>query len=263
MQDAEDVRPGGHRMVAVLGAKGGCGTTLVAASLAAELAVRQAVCALDLDFGKGDLAGCIDLWPARTIHDLLLEPQRLDADVIRGTAVTHKGGFSVLAQPHDLSKVILPSAEDIRPVLNLARQSWTVVITDCGARADEVALAAALAADEVLLLTTPMVSALRDAGRKIELLQRLELPKHRIRLVVNMRGKGGVSLAAIEEQLGLPVLAELPLDPEAAGAVDFSGRLLRDQVPTSALARAMAGLWGRLDGESAPDTSARPWWKPW
>jgi pilus assembly protein CpaE len=263
MQEAEGQRPSGHRMLAVLGAKGGCGTTLVAASLAAELAAEQAVCVLDLDFGKGDLAGCIDLWPGRTLHDLLLEPQRLDADVIRGTAVSHKGGFSVLAQPHDLSKVLLPSAAEIKPILNLARQSWTVVITDCGARADEVALAAALAADEVLLLTTPMVSALRDAGRKIELLQHLELPKHRIRLVVNMRGKGGVPSAAIAEQLGLPIHAELPLDPDAAGDVDFSGRLLRDQVPGSELARAMAGLWGRLNGEPNAKPPTRPCWKPW
>ncbi len=263
MQDAEGQLPNGHRMLAVLGAKGGCGTTLVAASLAAELAVEQAVCVLDLDFGKGDLAGCIDLWPGRTLHDLLGEPGRLDADVMRGTAVTHKGGFSVLAQPHDLSKVILPSAEEIKPVLHLARQCWTVVITDCGARADEVALAAALAADEVILLTTPHVSALRDAGRKIELLQRLELPKNKIRLVVNMRGKGGISATAIAEQLGLPVHAELPLDPGAAEAVDFSGRLLRDQVPGSPLHRAMARLWTQLYGEPEPVAPAQPWWKRW
>lgn len=254
-----NVRP---RLVAVLGAKGGCGTTLIAASLAAEQAGNQAVCVIDFDFGKGDLAGCIDLWPARTLHELLVDPHRLDADVIRGTAVRHPGGFSVLGQPHDLSKIIYPTAMEVKPILEVAREIWTLVTIDCGSRADEPAIATALAADLVVLVTTPSVSSLRDAVRKMELLQKLELPKSKLRLVVNMRASGGITKEAIEEQLGTLVAAELPYDPKAAEAVDFSGRLLRDQVPGSALATSMATLWEHLEGE-APDTSARPWWRFW
>lgn len=250
-----------HRMVAVMGAKGGCGATLLAASLAAEQSVERSVCVVDLDFGKGDLAGCLDLWPTRTLLELLSDTQRLDADVIRGTAVPHKGGFSVLAQPHDLSRVLLPSAEEIKPILSYAREIWSLLVVDCGSRADETALATALAADLILLVTTPHVSSLRDAGRKMELLQKLDVPSSKLRLLVNMRSKKGVTTDAIAEQLGIAVTAEIPLDPEAAHAVDYSGRLVREQVPNSLLGRSFSELWSRIDGTTTLE--AAPWWRPW
>ena len=59
------------QVVALMGAKGGVGTTFLSVNLAAELAPVHHVCVADLDFSMGDVASMLDIQPASHMHDLL------------------------------------------------------------------------------------------------------------------------------------------------------------------------------------------------
>ena len=79
-------RPRAHpaRVVAVMGAKGGVGSTVVACQLAASLRARGARTALvDLNLPLGDVALYFDVQPTYTLANIARESDRLDATYLR------------------------------------------------------------------------------------------------------------------------------------------------------------------------------------
>lgn len=261
--DAEctEVVPASGRLITVLGAKGGCGVTTLGVNLAGELARDQPTCLVDLDMCKGDVAGYLDLPAQRSVQTLLRSIDVLDADLIRGAVIPHNSGFDVLAQPYDLRELRMASADEIRRLLAALRQRYEVTVVDAGAHVDVTSLSAALAADELLLVVTPTVSALRDARRMIALLTQLGIPRDVLRLVANKVERGSpVPAHYIEDQLGLPLAATIARDDHACGRAETRGRLLRRTSPRARVTRDIAALWAGLHPAPVPvPTSRWPW----
>lgn len=240
------------RTVVLLGAKGGCGATTLAANLAGVRSSKCRLVLLDLDFYKGDVAGLLDLTPERTLHDLLVTPDRIDADLVRGLAAPYDG-FWVLAQPRELERAMQVGADEVRRVLDASREAFDLVVADAGSRLDEPAAAAALHADMVVLVAAPETAALRDAGRTLDLLSTLGLPPERVRLVVNRTSTGGLQrLESAAQQLGVPLVATITRDDETCAAADLSGQLLNRHAPKSRISQDLGALWGRLTGQDEP-----------
>lgn len=245
------------RLVALLGAKGGCGTTLLTANLAANIHVDGGVCVIDLDNGKGDLAAILDLSPTQSVPQLLARD--CDTTLLRGSALEHPAGFRVLGQPQDMCQLVRPAPAEVRRFLDVVRQTWEVALLDCGSRVDDATIAALRAADVVMVVSTPDVLALRDAGRERALLERIGVPIERQWMVVNQVGRG-ISVEEIEEILGVNVTATLPKDDAACDRAIGAGALLQEVAPHAALSKTFAALWPRLNGEKP----ARHGWRlPW
>lgn len=253
------------RLVIVMSAKGGCGATLLSVNLAAAGGEGTAV--LDLDFSKGDVAGYLDVWPERSVKDALLDAGRIDLMLLRGLATRHSSGIDVLPQPLDLSELVAPSAAEIRHLLSLAREGWATVVTDCGSRLDEATLAAAMEADEIVLVTLASVPALRDARRVLRLLERLGVPQPRVHLVVNRwRDNAALNRFEIEQQLGVPVAATIARDSQTATRADYTGHLLSAVAPRAEIVSDIDALWALIAGkeeESELEPERRRSWKFW
>jgi pilus assembly protein CpaE len=249
---------------AVLGAKGGCGATLVAAHLAAAKVAQGEVYLVDLDTGKGDLAGYLDLRSSHTLNALLERLGQLDGALLEG-ACEVSGGVRVLAQPYELSELQAVAPDEVRAMLAFVRAHADLVIADLGSGVDAGTLAAIEVATHLVLVVTPDIIALRDAQRLLRLLHRLGVDQGRVRLVVNRAAPQDLSAEEIDAQLGVPVVASLPLDLDAGRAATREGGLLSASAPRSALYRGLQGLWGALDG-SAPEPPragfAWPWARP-
>ena len=108
--------------MAFLGVKGGCGTTTLATNVAAGRAAHARTCLGDLDFYKGDIAGLLALEPTRTMHDLLADPARMDADLARGIALQHESGMAVLPQARDLERAMQVSGDEVQRLLATLRE---------------------------------------------------------------------------------------------------------------------------------------------
>jgi pilus assembly protein CpaE len=244
------------RLIALLGAKGGCGTTLLTCHLAATAQADAGVCAIDADFAKGDLAAMLDLELPQTIPGLL--GRECDATLLRGSAAHHRAGFDVLGQPTEMAQLVRPLPLEVTTFLHAVRSTWGLVFVDCGSRVDDAVAPILRAAERVVLVTTPDVLGVRDAGRVRSLLARLGLDPARQSLVVNRAGRGLPS-DEIADLLGMPVAATLPDDnrlclraiEEGALLIGLSGR---------PLSRALGTLWSSLDGEPP---AQRRWRLPW
>lgn len=216
-------------VVAVVGSKGGCGVTLLTVNLAAELSFVHRVCVVDLDFSMGDAAAFLDLQPQSSIHDLLRSLDRLDERMLAGSVVVHPSKVHLLPQPTELIEFEEVRGDDVLAVLRAAADAYQHVLVDCGGRIDEATLMATTVADLVILVTTPSVVAVKNAWRRLQLMQRLGIEKEHIRLVVNQWDKHAeLTPGDIESNLGLPIAATIAADPTTCRKAVNVGRLLRD-----------------------------------
>lgn len=247
------------RRVALLGAKGGCGTTTLAVNLAAALAGDKTVCAIDLDAGKGDLAGLLDITPGTTVPDLL--GTEFDAALLRGGAAHHRGGFSVLAQPQDLSRLARPLPSEARYLLDVASEAWASVIVDLGSRIDEAVLGVLTHVDQVVIVAMPDVLSIRDVVRIRLLLDRIGVQPANQHYVLNRVPRHpAVPLAEIEALLRWPPLATICEDPDTCLAALAGGQLLRERAPNAAITDDVERLSHAILGETPPP---RSWWPTW
>jgi len=216
-------------VIAMLGAKGGVGTTVLATNLCTELAAIHTVLCIDFDFGMGDVASLLDIKPRDTLADLLPRADRLDERSLTASVAVHKSKVHVLPIPENISMSGEADPEELYAILNTAAKAYHYVFVDCGTHMDAAVSLACQAADSVVVITTPDVTSVRDAFRRIRLIQSMEIPKERIRLVVNRHHKNAfVSLADIKENLGLPVAATVADDPRTVEQAVNEGKLIRE-----------------------------------
>ncbi len=253
------------RSIAVMGAKGGTGATLLAVNLAADLARSQDTLVLDMDFGLGDAAVFLDLSTEHGMNDVIRNVARLDSALLASALVTHSPQLRVLAQPELPIEELRYDSDAVLRTLDLSAGLADVVVVDCGSSVTEASMAAASEADRVVLVCTPDVPAVRAAWVRLQLLDRLGVPNERVALVVNRWGPhAGLTRREIEEHLGLPVCCTLNDDPKATAAAINDGLLLRDRNPRGKLCRDIAHLAAELTGGSGQTRGGgRARWFSW
>ena len=92
------------RVVAVIGARGGVGSSTVATNLAASIQQtkpREPVALMDLDLHGGDLGLFLDLRPPQGLKHLAQDISRLDETIVRSSLVTHGSGLHLLASGYE------------------------------------------------------------------------------------------------------------------------------------------------------------------
>ncbi|MSP54080.1 MAG: CobQ/CobB/MinD/ParA nucleotide binding domain-containing protein [Myxococcales bacterium] len=248
-------------LITVWGAKGGVGATFVAVNLAAELSPVQRVCVLDMDVSMGDVAAMLNLYPRAGIKEVFKNLARLDERMLRRQMTIHPSMIHVLAQPKALEDRAEPSKDSVIKLLTTVAKSYHYVFLDSGSRVDEAAVTAATLAKRVLLVSTPDVLSVKNAWRRLQLLQRLGVDQHRISLVLNRVDHKHplLTISDIEQNLGRKVDVTLSEDRVAGRAVN-DGKLLREYDRHSQIARdfeAMTGLIteGKVTPEKKPSVS--------
>jgi pilus assembly protein CpaE len=238
---AEDEEKG--RVVAITGAKGGVGVTTIAIHLAAELAGIHRVICIDLDFGMGDVAPMLDLTSRDSIADLLPRADRLDERMLNGSVAVHRTKVNVLTTPDDMESIGPASADDIFNIINVAARAYQWVIIDCGTYYDNAVAMALNVADTVVLVTTPDVTAVRDAFRRVRTLNVLGIERERIRLVVNRWHRGAyVNKKDIASNLGLPLASTIADDARHVEQAINEGKIIREVNRRCDAARDIANL---------------------
>jgi len=176
------------RVIAVAGAKGGCGTTTLAIHLAlavGEFAPRTRICIVDLDLQTGDFRNFLDLPYRRSIADLVEVAQELSVRHLEETLYVHGSGMRVLLAPEEGELADDMTGAVASAVLGALRARHDLTIVDVGATASDATAAACELADDVLVVTTPDVLALRGAQRLTRLWTRLQVAGPAARIVLN------------------------------------------------------------------------------
>lgn len=237
-------------VIATVGSKGGVGVTTISTHLAAELAAIHRVAVLDLDFSMGDAASILDVTVKDSMVDVLGRSDRLDERSLTASVATHRSKIHVLAQPNTVDSLTEADPDDVFNVINVAAAAYQYVILDIGSQVTPATGLALQVADVILLITTPDVIAVRDAFRRLKLLQAMGIENDRVRLLVNRhRAKTFVSLADIQTNLGLMVSATIAEDTKTVEQATNEGKLIREVNRKSETARNIASLVALLTEE--------------
>ena len=215
------------RIVAVVGAKGGVGTSILSVLSARECAKNGPTCLVDMDVRQGDLAAYCQVRVRRTIADLISVATELSGREISEVTYPARFGVSLLPAPDDGELGEGMTEVAARHIIQALRYQYEQVIIDCGSHLEDGYAAALDLADEIVIVATPDTPSLRSVRRLTAAMDRLGLgqgtPTH---LVLNRTTRRAEIQASSAEKLaGVPLLAEIP---------DLSVRL-DAQVNTSAI----------------------------
>ena len=239
-------------IIVVTSGKGGVGKTTTTANIGAGLAkLSKKVLVIDTDLGLRNLDVVMGL-ENRIVYNLV--------DVIEGkcrlkqAAIKDKRyeGLYLLpsAQTKDKSAI---SPEQMRKLTAELRDEYDYVLLDCPAGIEQGFQNAVAGADKAIVVTTPEVSAIRDADRIIGLLEtqqlrNLELVINRIRIDMVKRGDM-MSVDDVTEILPIHLLGAIPDDEQVVVATN-QGEPVIDQDCLSG--KAYMNICRRIIGEDIP-----------
>jgi pilus assembly protein CpaE len=205
-------RSSGH-ILSFFGAKGGVGTTTTAVTLAYFL-VRQKnkrVLLIDNHPEFGHICLYLGLDGTRYHFDeLIRNVNRLDSTLLRGFIAKHPSGLEVLSSPesHDLTRSVDPDA--LERTLEFLRGEYDYIILDCETSLEEVSLAVMDRSDQIYLVATPDIGAIRDLSRYIDGLSRNESTSARLHVIINRYSShGAIAIEQIEKAIRVPVEVRL------------------------------------------------------
>ena len=211
------------RIVTVFSPKGGTGKTVTATNLAATLAKHshKRTLLLDLDLQFGDAAIMLGIEPEKTIYDLVVAPGELDSEKLAGYTTRHASGLDILPAPLRPEDAELVTEAKLTRLLEVARESYDVIVVDTSPFFHGPMLATLDRTDELLLLCGLDVPTLKNVRLSLQTLELLSFPQERIRIVLNRaNSKVGMKRKEVEQALGLKVRFEVPSDRAVPLAVN-------------------------------------------
>ena len=245
------------RMIAVFSSKGGCGTSFMATNLAAATNAKTVL--VDLNLQAGDLPLFLGLDHKYSIADMVEKRSRLDEALI-GTLVTpHSKNLSLLAAPREAD-----SADEIEPqhvfeVLQKLREHYEYVVLDPQHTFDSITLAALDQSDEIVLILTLDIPAIRSTQRALAIFDRLGYPRKKVRIVVNRWSKQiDLDLRQVEKFLGEPCVGFVPSDYQTAVSSINLGTPLVQAEPSSKIALEIRRIAQEISLGVVPLSEAKP-----
>ncbi|HUN29357.1 MAG TPA: septum site-determining protein MinD [Alphaproteobacteria bacterium] len=243
------------RRIVVTSGKGGVGKTTTTANLGAALAKRGSrVVLVDADIGLRNLDLVLGL-EKRIVFDLV--------EVVEGRCQLRQ---ALIKDKRFESLSILPAAQtrdkdaitesQFESLIAQAAQNADYVLIDCPAGIEGGFRNAVAGAKEAIVVTTPEVSAIRDADRVVGKLNERSLP---IRLIVNrlrpemVRTGDMLSVEDVCEILAIELLGIVPDDPEVIDTTNRGEPIVLD--PAARLGVIYDKIARRLDGEVVPFTT--------
>ena len=234
-------------VISVLGAKGGCGVSLLATNLGVALAAEDSCLLIDLNplLGYDDLL--LDVSIQKTWLDLLPVAGELTEHHLELAIASHASGLRLLGAPQQRGGKV--RRVDLVKLLKGLRARFQWILLDMSSARMDLMAAAFTDTDLLLLLSTLDPQSLRAAKRLAQELPQ-ELSQNTGMAFNQIMPGHPVKPKAVVASLGLPLLAELPYDQRAVGRqVNFGGPCVADS--RSHYGRAVVQLAARLSVAAA------------
>ncbi len=202
----------GGRMIAVVGTRGGIGTSTVAANLAWMIGVgmHRHTLLLDADLHNGTAALNLDVKHSGGLCTALESPDRIDALLIERSTQTAGERLHVLAALEALNRTLDYQDNSAEVLAQQLRARYNFVIADAGAKLLSFARELFFLAHQRVIVVDPSLVAIRNLERLLTM-PAGPLQSPRVMLVLSQAGRPGcLSQAYMEQTLGLRFDAIIP-----------------------------------------------------
>ncbi|MBR7091277.1 MAG: septum site-determining protein MinD [Clostridia bacterium] len=216
------------RRIVVTSGKGGVGKTTVVANLGMQIALKGSkTILLDVDIGLNnlDVASGIEERIRYDIVDIVEGKCRINQALVRDEYCLNLY-YLPTAHIYNVGKV---GTKDIRDIVNELDKVFDYIIIDCPAGIDSGFVRAIYSASEAIVVTTPHISAIRDADKVIGILvaqdiSRIGVVVNRVRWDLVKRGRM-LAPQSIAECLGKELIGILSEADDINASASMDGRV--------------------------------------
>ena len=248
-------------VIVITSGKGGVGKTTTVANIGTGLAMMgKKTVVVDTDIGLRNLDVVLGL-ENRIVYNLV--------DVVNGSCRLKQALIKDKRHPELYLDKTAVSPEQMIKLTDDLREEFDYILLDCPAGIEQGFKNAIAGADKALVVTTPEVSAIRDADRIIGLLEANDLRD--IHLIINrlrpdMIARGDMmSVDDVMDILAIPLMGTIPDDeaivistnqgeplagtntPSGQAYLDISRRIMGEEIPMYA-PRQNRTFFARLSG---------------
>jgi pilus assembly protein CpaE len=258
MQPKSSVAPAaaastGARRIALIGARGGTGTTTLAVSIAWDLAKgRQKVVLLDLDLHFGSTAISLDIEPGRGLRDLLTHPDRIDTLLIDAAAGRAGDHLRILSAEEPLEDSFELSPEGLATVLEALSATSDFVIIDVPRVLGPLSRQVLATADIVGVVTDLSLPAMRDTQRLVAMIKSVRDDAQTVIIANRVGGVAGeIGIADFERAIGAKVDYSVRFDKPSAVASAETAKPLAEVAKAPQTQKSLRELTDGLAGVAA------------
>ena len=238
--------------IVITSGKGGVGKTTATASLGAALALKgKRTLVIDADIGLRNLDVILGL-ENRIVFNLVDVAKKVckpSQALIKSKKSSNL--FMLPASQTDDKDVV--SEEEIKSVVEHFKNEFHFILIDSPAGIEQGFKNACAGADSALVVTTPEVSAIRDADRVIGLLAARDIDAQLLvnRLDYSLVRKGDMlSVLDVQDILGIELIGVVERDDSIIVAANCGEPVVYNAKAKAA--QAFSDVAGRLCGESIP-----------
>ncbi len=243
---------GQAEIIVVTSGKGGVGKTTTTASLGAALALKgKKTLVVDADIGLRNLDVILGL-ENRIVFNLV--------DVAKGVC---KPSQAIIRSKKSQNLYLLPASQtddkdvvnedEVRMALDKFRKDFHYILVDSPAGIEQGFKNACAGADRALIVTTPEVSAIRDADRVVGLLTAQEIDPELLinRIDFNMVRRGDMlSIEDVQDILGIDLIGVIERDESIIVAANTGEPVVYNT--KSRAGDAFSKIARRICGEEVP-----------
>ena len=239
--------------------KGGSGNTFLASNLAHGLSLQgKRVLLIDLNLYFGDAASYLSDKPVTaSVVDLLRQTQRLDATLISSSVQKLSAMLHVLAAPALPQRLEDATEAALTTLLSACRASYDCIVLDLDRPPTPLCVTALELSDSIYLTLPPLVPALQDLKRVLEVLGKLDLKDKPEAVLSYVSASNVIAATDIQEFSGVRQVRCMPFSARAGDACN-QGIALSSIAPKDPLVLALHG-WAEAICNTASPLKAGGW----
>lgn len=248
-QPAEGAKPTG-RVIGVLGARGGVGTSTMAINIAWIMAEKfsRRTALVDMDVYAGSVALSLDIDPTRGLRDAFEDPERVDHVFLQNAMTRMTKTLHVLATEEDYDDTVRISDDKMLRLADTMRANFDMSVLDMPRHFLNREAALFSRFDDLVVVAELSLAGLRDANRiaKVATQRNHECSLHV--LANRVSAKPEVSPKEFEAGLERPLRASFASDTKAMNRANLAARPLAQQEPKHRMTTTLIGMCKEMAG---------------
>ncbi len=250
-------RSGGPRLgrvIAVLGAKGGAGSSTVAHNVSWAIAqnLDSSTVLVDLDLAFGTAGLDFNQDPPQGVAEAIYAPDRIDMAMVDRLLSRCSDNLSLLAAPAMLDRTYDFGEESLDGLIDILRGLVPVIVLDMPHQWSSWIRRALVTADDILVVATPDLASLRNTKNILDICRQARVNDRQPHVMLSQTGvpkRPEIPAAEFSKALGVKLVGNIAFDPQLFGTAANNGQMIAEVQAGHAAAQAFveiaSGLLGR------------------
>ena len=242
----------GSRLIAVMGAKGGVGSTVIAEALAWGCAdiLNQKTALMDAAGGWSTLSIGMNFEPATTLQEAVRAAMTNNEDSFNRMLYQAHDKLHVLSSGGDIMLDESVDAHGYEALINKLMKTYPIVVVDLSDSPTALQRIVLNRAHHITLVTTPFLPSLRAARTLINEIKTLRNDTDKVLdLAINMAGlaaKQEVPSKELEVALERKPVVTIPFNPAIVAAMENEGRRLTSTPEGAVIVRSLLAMVSKV-----------------